>query len=303
MSVRSPQHPDARTRENEISQPNRLRRKIAVLRLIDADREQRLIDHQDRQEADEKAGDEFAESHLYGDRYADQHKAQAAKPICPTTPWLRMQPVQTLLPDFNILFTRLPGHSRKRIEVAGQHSKGGLRDVALPRLLERLFLLYNRRWDFFQRVIRRTAVLRRRPGQVLHRRNELLRFRINPFRWAIDVQIMETQYELIFPGDEMQLGILGRRNPWRLAIGFLYHERGRDKLPSLHGADHNRCLAEIIRVLCRKLAINDLFHRRQDHSLLAHHAPADGDIVNDHRREADQRSQHKRWPDQHHRRD
>src|SRR5689334_19828352 len=110
VAIHPPQHPDSSPRENQIAEPNTLRREKAIFGLIHTYCEKRIINDENRQKADEKAGDKLAETHLHRDRYADQHEAQAAKSICPAPPGLSMEPEQTLLPYFYISLTRLPCH-------------------------------------------------------------------------------------------------------------------------------------------------------------------------------------------------
>src|SRR4051794_10238827 len=58
MPVHTIEQPNAGDRKYEVAQPNRLRRKSAILCVIDAYSKQWVIHQQNRQEANEKASDE-----------------------------------------------------------------------------------------------------------------------------------------------------------------------------------------------------------------------------------------------------
>src|SRR4051794_37555259 len=80
MPIHPAHHPNAGGRKYDVAEPNTLRREVAVLRLVDAYGKKRVINDQDRQKTNEKAGDELAKPHANRDRYANQHKAQTTEP-------------------------------------------------------------------------------------------------------------------------------------------------------------------------------------------------------------------------------
>src|ERR1051326_1315010 len=126
MAVYAAQEPDAGERQHDVSKPDRLWWKESVLGFIHAHGQQRIVDNQDRQKADEEARDKLAEPHPDSDRNSDQHEAQATKNIGPTPPRFCMQPMQPGLCRIDVFLARLPCNIGYRIEITHDHAESGL---------------------------------------------------------------------------------------------------------------------------------------------------------------------------------
>ena len=113
--------------KQQVAGPHGIGGMLALCLPVDPVGQQRIIDHQDRQEAEEEAGEEVAVPQADGHRGPDPGEAQATEPGRPAAVRLGQQPVELRRAAVGtVRGVAFPLRAAKVVEVAAEHLVGGL---------------------------------------------------------------------------------------------------------------------------------------------------------------------------------